>query len=169
MKELGQMCMVRMKKYRFYRGEVGKTAPSLLNRDFHAEKPNQKRTADITEFFPFGRKLYLPPILDLYNGEIISCAISEWTDFEQITKMLNKAFEKVPDNSRLILHLHQGWQYQNGRYQRRLSDKGIGQSMSRKGNCLDNADKHYFFKYGGMADKHKCIGTQKPQQYHSDI
>ena len=118
---------------------------------------------------PFGRKLYLPPLLDLYNGGTISCALSEWTDFEQITKMLNKAFEKVPDNSRLILHLHQGWQYQNGRYQRRLSDKGIGQSMSRKGNCLDNADKHYFFKYGGMADKHKCIGTQKPQQYHSDI
>lgn len=77
MKELGLKCMVRMKKYRSYRGEAGKTAPNLLDREFHAEKPNQKWATDITEFSLFGRKLYLSPILDMYNGEIISYAMSE--------------------------------------------------------------------------------------------
>lgn len=145
MKELGLKCMVRMKKYRSYRGEVGKTAPNLLNRDFHAEKPNQKWTTDVTEFSLFGRKLYLSPILDMYNGEIISYAISERANFEQITEMLDKAFRKLPDNTGLIFHSDQGWQYQNARYQKRLSDKGIRQSMSRKGNCLDNAVMENFF------------------------
>ena len=145
MKELGLKCMVRMKKYRSYRGEIGKTAPNLLNRDFYAEKPNQKWTTDVTEFSLFDRKLYLSLILDLYNGEIISYAISERANFEQITEMLDKAFEKLPDNSGLIFHSDQGWQYQNARYQKRLSDKGIRQSMSRKGNCLDNAVIENFF------------------------
>lgn len=145
MKELGLKCMVRMKKYCSYRGEVGKTAPNLLSRDFHAEKPNQKWTTDITEFSLFGRKLYLSPILDMYNGEIISYTISERANFEQITKMLDKAFEKLPDDTGLIFHSDQGWQYQNARYQKRLSDKGIRQSMSRKGNCLDNAVMENFF------------------------
>lgn len=145
MKELGLKCMVRMKKYRSYRGEVEKTAPNLLNRDFYAEKPNQKWTTDVTEFSLFGRKLYLSPILDMYNGEIISYAINERANFEQITEMLDKAFEKLPDNTGLIFHSDQGWQYQNARYQKRLSDKGIQQSMSRKGNCLDNAIIENFF------------------------
>lgn len=145
MKGMGLKCMVRMKKYRSYRGEVGKTAPNLLNRNFYAQKPNQKWTTDVTEFSLFGRKLYLSPVLDLYNGEIISYAISERANFEQITEMLDKAFEKLPDNSSLIFHSDQGWQYQNSRYQKRLSDKGIQQSMSRKGNCLDNAVIENFF------------------------
>ena len=145
MKELGLKCMVRMKKYRSYRGEVGKTAPNLLNRDFHAQRPNQKWATDITEFWLFGRKLYLSPILDMYNGEIISYAISERANFEQITVMLDKAFKKLPGDTGLILHSDQGWQYQNPRYQKRLSDKGIRQSMSRKGNCLDNAVMENFF------------------------
>lgn len=145
MNELGLKCMVRMKKYRSYRGEIGKTAPNLLQRNFYAEKPNQKWTTDITEFSLFGRKLYLSPILDMYNGEIISYAISEHANFQQITEMLDKAFEKIPDGTNLILHSDQGWQYQNANYQKRLSDKGIRQSMSRKGNCLDNAVIENFF------------------------
>ena len=145
MKELGLKCMVRMKRYRSYRGDVGKIAPNLLNRDFHAEKPNQKWATDVTEFSLFGQKLYLSPILDMFNGEIISYVISERANFEQITQMLDKAFEKLPDDTGLILHSDQGWQYKNYRYQKRLSDKGIRQSMSRKGNCLDNAVMENFF------------------------
>lgn len=122
MKELGLKCMVRMKKYRSYRGEAGKTTPNLLNRDFYAEKPNPKWTTDVTEFSLFGRKLHLSPILDMYNGENISYAISERANFEQITEMLDKAFEKLPDNTGLIFHSDQGWQYQNARYQKRLSE-----------------------------------------------
>ncbi|MFR3551653.1 MAG: IS3 family transposase [Negativibacillus sp.] len=101
MKELGLVCRVRMKKYRSYKGEVGKIAPNLLNQNFHAEKPNQKWVTDVTEFSLFGEKLYLSPIL--------------------------------------------GWQYRHRQYQRMLREKGIRQSMSRKGNCLDNAVIENFF------------------------
>ena len=139
MKESGLKCMVRMKKYRSYRGEVGKIAPNLLARDFHAERPNQKWVTDVTEFSLFGSKLYLSPVLDLYNGEIISYAISERANYRQVDEMLDKAFSRLTDSSGLILHSDQGWQYQNVRYQKRLLEKGIRQSMSRKGNCLDNA------------------------------
>lgn len=145
MKESGLKCMVRMKKYRSYRGEVGKIAPNLLARDFHAERPNQKWVTDVTEFSLFGSKLYLSPVLDLYNGEIISYAISERANYRQVDEMLDKAFSRLPDSSGLILHSDQGWQYQNVRYQKRLLEKGIRQSMSRKGNCLDNAVMENFF------------------------
>ena len=76
MKVLHLKCMVRIKKYRSYRGEAGKIVPNILKRDFQAEAPNRKWTTDITEFALFGRKLYLSPILDMYNGEIISYEIS---------------------------------------------------------------------------------------------
>ena len=124
-----------MKKYRSYKGEVGKIAPNLLERNFQAEKPNQKWATDITEFSQFGQKLYQSPILDMYNGEIISYGISERANFEQITEMLDKAFTRIPEGTDLIFHSDQGWQYQNARYQKRLLDKGTRQSMYRKGNC----------------------------------
>jgi transposase InsO family protein len=145
MKELGLVCQVRMKKYKSYRGEVGNIAPNLLNRDFTAEKPNEKWVTDVTEFLLFGEKLYLSPILDLYNGEIISYNLSISPSFSQTVDMLNKAFEKIPDNTNLILHSDQGWQYQMKLFQKMLSGKGIRQSMSRKGNCLDNAVMENFF------------------------
>ena len=100
---------------------------------------------DVTEFSLFGSKLYLSPVLDLYNGEIISYAISERANYRQVDEMLDKAFSRLPDSSGLILHSDQGWQYQNVRYQKRLLEKGIRQSMSRKGNCLDNAVMENFF------------------------
>ena len=77
MKELGLVCRVRMKKYRSYKGEVGKISPNLLNRDFHAEKPNQKWVTDVTEFSLFGEKLYLSPILDLHSSDLVSYTISD--------------------------------------------------------------------------------------------
>lgn len=140
MKELGLVCRVRMKKYRSYKGEVGKIAPNLLNLDFHADKPNQKWVADVTEFSLFGEKLYLSPILDL-----VSYTISDRPVLSMVTTMLNEAFAKIPDGTNLILHSDQGWQYQHKQYQRMLREKGIRQSMSRKGNCLDNAVIENFF------------------------
>ena len=145
MKVLGLKCQVRIKKYRSYKGEIGKVAPNLIDRNFHADAPNRKWTTDITEFSVFGRKLYLSPILDMYNGEIISYNISEHPHLRQVMDMLDKAFEKIPDNTNLIFHSDQGWQYQHKRYQHRLQEKGIRQSMSRKGNCLDNAVMENFF------------------------
>ena len=145
MKELGLVCRVRMKKYRSYKGEVDKIAPNLLNRDFHADRPNQKWVTDVTEFSLFGEKLYLSPVLDLCSSDLVSYTISERPVLSMVTTMLEKAFEKIPDNTNLILHSDQGWQYQHKQYQRMLREKGIRQSMSRRGNCLDNAVIENFF------------------------
>lgn len=145
MKELNLKCMVRMKKYRSYKGEIGKIAPNLINREFKAEAPNRKWTTDITEFSLFGEKVYLSPILDMYNGEIISYKISDRPVLKQVLDMLDDAFAKIPDDTNLIFHSDQGWQYQHKQYQHRLKKKGIVQSMSRKGNCLDNAVMENFF------------------------
>ena len=145
MKQLGLICHVRIKKYRSYRGEVGKIAPNLLNRNFCAEKPNQKWVTDVTEFSLFGQKLYLSPILDLHDGYLVSYAISERPILDMVTIMLEKAYETIPNGTNLILHSDQGWQYQHKQYQQMLKHKGIRQSMSRKGNCLDNAVMENFF------------------------
>ena len=145
MKVLGLKCMVRIKKYRSYKGQIGKIAPNLIQRDFKSDKPNQKWTTDITKISLFGTKLYLSPILDMFNGEIISYNISEHPVLNQVLDMLDNAFQKIPDNTNLIFHSDQGWQYQHKRYQERLQQKGIRQSMSRKGNCLDNSIMENFF------------------------
>lgn len=97
-----------MKKYRSYKGEVGKIAPNLLNRDFYAGKPNQKWVTDVTEFHLFGEKLYLSPILDLCSSNLVSYTISDRPVLSMVTSMLEKAFEKIPDNTNLILHSDQG-------------------------------------------------------------
>ena len=145
MKQLNLICRVRMKKYKSYKGEVGKVAPNLLERDFVASKPNEKWVTDVTEFSVFDCKIYLSPILDLYSGDIVSYTISEHPKLSMVTEMLDIAFEKIPDNTNIILHSDQGWHYQHKRYQKMLVDKGIHQSMSRKGNCLDNAVIENFF------------------------
>lgn len=145
MKELGVVCRVRMKKYQSCKGEVGEVAPNLLERSFEAERPNQKWVTDVTEFCLFGHKLYLSTILDLYSRDIVSCSISDRPVLSMVVSMLNQAFVQIPDNINLILHSDQGWQYQHKQYQRMLKKKNIRQSMSRKGNCLDNAVIESFF------------------------
>lgn len=145
MKQQGLICRVRIKKYRSYKGRMGEIAPNLLQRDFYAEKPNQKWVTDVTEFSMFGEKLYLSPILDLHNGYLVSYTLGERPVLSLVTKMLTQAFETIPDGTRLILHSDQGWQYQHKQYQQMLKAKGIRQSMSRKGNCLDNAVVENFF------------------------
>jgi transposase InsO family protein len=145
MKDMGLFCRIRMKKYRSYEGEFGKTAPNILERDFEATAPNQKWVTDITEFSLFGQKLYLSPILDLYSRNIVSYTISDRPLLSMAIEMLRQAFEQIPDGSNLILHSDQGWHYQHKYYQDMLKSKGVRQSMSRKGNCLDNAVMENFF------------------------
>ena len=145
MKELGLQCFVSTQKYKSYKGEVGKICDNLLNREFEAEKPNEKWVTDVTEFKVHNEKLYLSPIVDLFNGEVISFNLSRHPVFAQVTDMLEKAFNKIPDNTNLILHSDQGWQYEMKQYQHLLKEKGIRQSMSRKGNCLDTALAENFF------------------------
>ena len=96
MKELGIVCRVRMKKYRSYKGEVGKIAPNLLNRDFSTTAPNQKWVTDVTEFSLFGEKLYLSPILDLYSSDLVSYVISERPALSMIMDMLDDAARRLP-------------------------------------------------------------------------
>ena len=145
MKELSLICRVRMKKYCSYRGDVGKIAPNLLERNFNTSKPNEKWVTDVTEFSLFSEKLYLSPILDLHSQDLIAYTIYEKPSLAGVMSMLDQAFKKIPDNTNLILHSDQGWQYQHKQYQKMLKAKGIRQSMSRKGNCLDNAIMENFF------------------------
>ena len=106
--------------------------------NFKATKPNEKWTTDVTEFHIKVGKIYLSPILDMFDGSVVSYNISTSPNFEQIKNMLNKAFETNPNLNGLIFHSDQSWQYQMELYHKLLKEKGIIQSMSRKGNCMDN-------------------------------
>jgi transposase InsO family protein len=145
MQECGLKSLVRIKKYRSYKGHVGRIAPNILERNFNALTINKKWATDVTEFALFGQKRYLSPILDLYNGEIVSYTVSAHPNLLLVTSMLQKAVKNIQEGSDLILHSDQGWHYQHATYQKILKSKGIIQSMSRKGNCLDNATMENFF------------------------
>jgi putative transposase len=145
MKLLGLKSLVRPKKYRSFQGNVGLAAANLLQRDFKATEANQKWATDVTEFNVAGEKLYLSPILDLFNGEIIAFETARRPVYRMIDAMLTKAFDRLSPKDRPILHSDQGWQYRMPAYQDSLQSKGLAQSMSRKGNCLDNAAMESFF------------------------
>ena len=145
MNELGLYCKIRRKRYSSYRGEIGQAAPNILQRNFKAKRPSQKWTTDITEFALLGKKVYLSPVLDLYNSEVIAYSISLSPNMKMIHEMLDKAFMTIPDDTELVFHSDQGWHYRQKIYMDRLKKKGICQSMSRKGNCLDNATMENFF------------------------
>ncbi len=145
MQEMNLKSKVRKVRYLSYRGEVGKTAPNILNRDFKAVRPNQKWVTDVTEFKVADRKAYLSPIMDMFNGEIVAYTISDRPDLKMVMDMMSTAKRKVKSTNGVILHSDQGWHYQHMKYQQRLKRYGIIQSMSRKGNCLDNAVMENFF------------------------
>jgi putative transposase len=133
------------KRYRSYRGEVGKVAANTLSRNFKAQCPHQKWVTDVTEFHLHGEKVYLSPVLDLYNQEVVAYQIEQRPQFSLVMKMLDKAIKRLTSEDRPVLHSDQGWHYQMSAYQKVLKDRGIQQSMSRKGNCLDNAVMENFF------------------------
>lgn len=154
MLQLGLKSLVRPKKYRSWRGTIGRIAPNLLNRQFEALRPNEKWVTDVTEFNVNGRKLYLSPVMDLYNGEIIAWKSSTRPTFDLVGGMLRKAFSCLKRGDQPMLHSDQGWQYQMPAWRRLLNQQAIRQSMSRKGNCLDNAAMESFF------------GTLKAEFFH---
>lgn len=132
--------------YHSYKGDVGKKAPNTLNREFAATEPYRKLTTDISQFVINGVKLYLSPVLDMWNGEIISYTISRSPNMALVMKMLKKAFRRIgAATSGALMHSDQGWQYQHAQYQLALKEHGIIQSMSRKGNCWDNSVMENFF------------------------
>jgi transposase InsO family protein/transposase-like protein len=146
-------------KYKSYKGDFNGTVDNKLLhrrvdtkkhrteyiRDFSTSDVNEKWTTDVSEFHIAAGKLYLSPILDMHNREIVSYNISRSPGYMQIADMLNKAFNKYDDLSNLIFHSDQGWQYQMYHYRKALKERGITQSMSRKGNCLDNSPMENFF------------------------
>ena len=145
MAEAGVKCEVRMKKYKSYKGEIGKIAPNLLERDFQADMPHKKMVTDVTEFHLFGVKIYLSPVLDLYNSELVFYTIYRHPVLDMVKDMIAGTVAIIGDDTNAILHSDQGWQYQHKDYQKLLKDNHIIQSMSRKGNCLDNAVMENFF------------------------
>ncbi|MGI0385901.1 IS3 family transposase, partial [Streptococcus pneumoniae] len=163
MKVLGLTARIRRKrKYSSYQGEVGKKADNLIQRQFEATKPMQKCYTDVTEFaIPAStQKLYLSPVLDGFNSEIIAYNLSTSPNLEQVKAMLDQAFgEEHYENT--ILHSDQGWQYQHDSYHRFLESKGIQASMSRKGNSPDNGMMESFF---GILKSEMFYGYEKSFQ-----
>ena len=145
MNKLGLHSIIRKKrKYSSYKGTVGKIADNLIQRDFEASKPNEKWFTDVTEFRVNDKKLYLSPILDSYGQYIISYNLSTSPNLLQIEDMLDKAFRNN-DTTGTIFHSDQGWQYQHTAYVKSLERKSMIQSMSRKGNSMDNGLMECFF------------------------
>ena len=145
MVEMKLVSKIRVIKYNSYKGTVGRIAPNLLKRDFVAKAPNQKWVTDVTQVSINDEKGYISPIIDLYDGSIVAYAISRHPDLNMVMTMLEKAFARIENGTKVILHSDQGWQYQHKAYQEKLKQKGVLQSMSRKGNCLDNSRAECFF------------------------
>jgi transposase InsO family protein len=137
----------RSRKYIAFKGEIGKIANNEINRDFKTNRQNEKWLTDITEFKIKGRnqKIYLSPIMDLYNREIISYSIGTRPTVELAIKALDKALKTKADLSKLTIHSDQGYHYQHISWVKRLEDRNITQSMSRRGNCIDNSPMENFF------------------------
>ena len=157
MSQLGLKSKVRPKRYKSYRGEVGQVAPDLIQRQFTADKPNQKWVTDVTEFKVGEQKVYLSPVIDLFNQEVVSYEVRKSVTLPLVTDMLKKATAKLKREEKPVIHSDQGWQYQNKLYQNHLREKCLPQSMSRKGNCLDNAIAENFF------------GILKTEMYHNEV
>ena len=151
------------KKYSSYKGTVGTVAENLIQRNFVASHPNEKWFTDVTEFNLRGEKCYLSPIMDAYGQAIVASNISRTPNLKQVYEMLNDAFSNNPDLEGLVFHSDQGWQYQHDTYVARLKSKGILQSMSRKGNSMDNGLMENFFgilkceMFYGQEDKYETI------------
>ncbi|WP_349977503.1 IS3 family transposase [Streptococcus parasanguinis] len=147
MNVLNLQARIRQKrKYSSHKGDIGKKADNLIQRQFEASKPMEKCYTDVTEFaIPAStQKLYLSPVLDGFNSEIVAYNLSTSPNLEQVKAMLDQAFTEN-HYTNTILHSDQGWQYQHQYYHRFLEDKGIQPSMSRKGNSPDNGMMESFF------------------------
>lgn len=149
MREEGLRCRIRRRRYGSYRGDQGKAARNVLDRDFSSDAPMRKLVTDITEFHQPWGKAYLSPVMDLYNNEIVAWSVSERPNMAQVNEMV--AMLELRLDGPALLHSDQGWQYRQRSYQLKLAELGIVQSMSRKATCLDNACMEGFF--GHMKDE----------------
>ncbi len=166
MREEGLFCTIRRKKYNSYKGEEGKVAKNVLNRDFHADGPMVKLVTDVTEFAQPWGKAYLSPVMDLYNNEIVAWSVAEHPTMAQINEMMAELESKLEGPA--LLHSDQGWQYQMRSFQLKLESLGIVQSMSRKATCLDNACMEGFF--GHMKDEfYRGVRFESFEMFKKDL
>jgi putative transposase len=147
MRRLGLACGVRKRRYpyRSYRGQIGKTAPNLLDRQFDAEAPGQKWVTDVTEFAVEGRKVYLSPVIDLFDRSVVAYSIGASPSLALTLTALRDAIATLTEGEHPLVHSDQGFQYQHPAWRGTLASRDLTQSMSRKGNCLDNAVVEGFF------------------------
>ena len=145
MVDMGLKAKIKRAKYRSFKGEIGKIAPDVIDRDFKTTGVNHKWATDITEYKINEEKVYRSPILDINNGEIVAYAQSRHPNLELVLRMVDDAIAHEKPPKGLILHSDQGWHYQNKMYQNRLKNNGLVQSISRRGNCLDSSMMENFF------------------------
>lgn len=145
MSEMQLKAKIRVKRFQWFEGQGSLVAPNLLKRNFAASRPNEKWVTDVTEFKVGGGKLYLSPVMDLFNGEIIAYDTSELPRLGMVENMLQRAIARLAPAEHPMLHSDQGWQYRMPRFREQLERRSIVQSMSRRGNCLDNAAIESFF------------------------
>ena len=143
MKQMGLKAKIRAKKA-YRHPAMGEISEHLLKRRFTAEKPNEKWLTDVTELKGKDGKLYLSPILDLFNREIVAYAMSRNANSEMVKEMLEKAAPRLT-NKGTMLHSDQGVLYRTAEYRELLAEHSMVQSMSRKANCWDNAPMESFF------------------------
>jgi len=136
----------KWRKYNSYAGDLGFTKPNYMNRDFHTTKPYEKAGTDITMFRTDKGPVYLSPVIDFDSREVLSYTLGTNAKMDKITKMLDLLKKQHSNRVKgMMIQSDQGIQYQNSRYQTKLEEMGIIQSMSRKGNCLDNSPTENFF------------------------
>lgn len=137
---------LKRRRYGSYLGEISPAPENLINRDFHAAAPNEKWLTDITEFQIPAGKVYLSPIIDCFDGLVISWSIGTHPDAELVNTMLDAAIETVDQsNDRPIVHSDRGAHYRWPGWLSRISDANLIRSMSRKGCSPDNAACEGFF------------------------
>ena len=149
MRRMGLRCAIRSRnpwrRYSSYRGETGDHVHNLLKRDFDAARPFSKLGTDVTEFKVAGSKAYLAPVYDMASKEIVAWDVSRSPDLGQQRRLPAMLAERLPAGTEPILHSDMGWQYQHQWWRKELERPGIRRSMSRKGNCLDNAAAEQVF------------------------
>ena len=149
MREMGIRCGIRREtdhhRYSSYKGVVGETFENVIGRDFSAAGPWQKLGTDVTEFKQPWGKAYFAPVYDFGSKEIVAWSTSTSPDMEQQELLLDRLLERMPEDTRPVLHSDMGWQYQMPAYRLALERMGIAQPMPRKGDCLDNAKAENFF------------------------
>ena len=149
MGEMGLRCGIRREtdyhRYNSYKGVVGETFENVIGRDFAADGPWQKMGTDVTEFKQPWGKAYFAPVYDFGSKEIVAWSTSTSPDMAQQAELLDQLLAKMPEGAAPVLHSDMGWQYQHAAWSGRLRDAGIVQSMSRKGNCIDNGATEQVF------------------------